>query len=116
MTLELAIQVGLIVASVALGMFCMLLARRLRKLNDLESGLGGAIAVMAVEVDRLEKAIKAARDEASSASEALAVEVASARKERAVWELRQKIAEAAPLNEKPAISRRLRKRAEVSNA
>lgn len=116
MTLELVIQTGLIVASVALGAFCIVLARRLRKLNDLESGLGGAIAVMAAEVDRLEKAIKSARDEASGASEALAAEVAKARKERAVWELRQKIAEAAPLEDRPAVTRRLRKRAEVGNA
>ena len=60
-------------------------------MNDLESGLGGAIAVMAAEVDRLERAIRAARDEATAASERLADEIETARRERAIWDLRQRI-------------------------
>ena len=52
MTLSLLLQGALVVAGLAVAGFCHLLARRLRKLNDLETGLGGAIAVMAAEIAR----------------------------------------------------------------
>ena len=115
MTLEHMMQILLLVACLGLGVFCFSLTRRLRKMNDLESGLGGAIAVMAAEVDRLERAIRAARDEATAASERLADEIETARRERAIWDLRQRIGAAA--SEAPApqpSARRLRKR-EVSH-
>lgn len=111
MTLEQLMQILLLVACVGLGAFCLTLARRLRKMNDLESGLGGAIAVMAAEVDRLERAIRAARDEATTASERLAEEIETARRERAIWDLRQRIGAAAAEAPQPSgASRRLRKR------
>lgn len=109
-------QIALVVASIGLACFCVVLARRLRRLNDLETGLGGAIAVMAAEVDRLEKAIRGARGEATAAGEALAAEIARARSERALWELRQRIGQAAG-SEMPALrGRRLRKRMESLDA
>jgi len=115
MTLEHMMQILLLVACLGLGVFCFSLTRRLRKMNDLESGLGGAIAVMAAEVDRLERAIRAARDEATSASERLADEIETARRERAIWDLRQRIGAAASEAPAPQVSaRRLRKR-EVSH-
>ncbi|MFN3527022.1 MAG: hypothetical protein ACK4YU_13090 [Paracoccus sp. (in: a-proteobacteria)] len=128
MSIEHLLQAGLLLASVGLAVFCITLARRLRRLNDLETGLGGAIAVMAAEVDRLERAIRAARDEAMSASQGLCDEISTARKERAIWDLRQKIAAAAlsPAGPEdsappPAMTpeaqqplRRLRKRQDVS--
>lgn len=116
MTLEVILQTVLAAASVGLGFFCFVLGRRLRRLNDLETGLGGAIAVMAAEVDRLEKAILAARDEARSASQSLADQIDRAHDERAQWELRRKIAAAAPLPPLTTATRRLRKRTEPVNA
>lgn len=124
MTVEHLLQAGLLVASIGLAIFCLTLGRRLRKLNDLESGLGGAIAVMAAEVDRLEQAIRSARAEASDASEKLSEEIRAARHERALWDLRQKIAEAAlrPADASEAAAeastppRRLRKRQELTVA
>lgn len=115
MTIEFILQSALVAASVGLSGFCLLLARRLRRLNDLETGLGGAIAVMAAEVDRLEKAIRAARAEATDASESLAEEITRARNERALWDLRQRIGEAARPETGPAGPRRLRKRAETAD-
>ena len=115
MTTDHLLQALLLIACLGLAFFCITLTRRLRKLNDLESGLGGAIAVMAAEVDRLERAIRAARDEATSASELLADEIETARRERAIWDLRQRIGLAADAAPKAASSRRLRKRAEVSD-
>lgn len=116
MTIDIVFQAALVAASVGLAGFCLLLARRLRRLNDLESGLGGAIAVMAAEVDRLEKAIRAARAEATEAGEKLADDIALARKERALWDLRQRIGEAAAPVPPPAPQRRLRKRVEAADA
>ena len=124
MTVEHLLQAGLLLASIGLAIFCLTLARRLKKLNDLELGLGGAIAVMAAEVDRLEQAIRGARAEASDASERLSEEIKAARHERALWDLRQKIAEAAlrPAEspegaaETAPAARRLRKRQELADA
>lgn len=110
MTLEHLMQGLLLAACLGLGVFCLTLTRRLRKLNDLESGLGGAIAVMAAEVDRLERTIRQARDEAMTASERLAEEIETARRERAIWDLRQRIGAAASEAPVAATGRRLRKR------
>lgn len=119
MTLEHAFQAALLAASLGLGSFCLMLSRRLRRLNDLETGLGGAIAVMAAEVDRLEQAIRSARAEATAAGQALSSEIAAARKERALWDLRQKItqAQAPAIQPAPVIPmRRLRKRVVAGDA
>ncbi|WEF24198.1 hypothetical protein [Paracoccus sp. S3-43] len=113
MTLDHVFQAALLAASLGLGGFCLMLSRRLRRLNDLETGLGGAIAVMASEVDRLDRAIRDAKAEATAAGEALSTEIASARKERALWDLRQKITQAQAPAAAPAPvipMRRLRKR------
>ena len=115
MTLDHVFQAALLVASLGLGSFCLILSRRLRRLNDLETGLGGAIAVMASEVDRLDRAIREAKDEATAAGQALSAEIAAARKERALWDLRQKLTQAqaqAPVNPPAPVVplRRLRKR------
>lgn len=118
MTSESLLEIMLIAASIGLAGYCAMLGKRLRKLNDLESGLGGAIAVMVAEVDRLERAIRGARDEATSASQTLAEEITTARKERELWELRQKIGAVAfqtPKNVNQPVRRR-RKRVEANDA
>lgn len=95
MTISQLLQAGLLVFSVALALFCFVLARRLRKLNDLETGLGGAIAVMTSEISRLERSIHAAKTEAMSATRALSHEIERAKEERAFWVLQKKFAESA---------------------
>lgn len=116
MTPEHIYQAALLAASLGLGTFCLILSRRLRRLNNLETGLGGAIAVMAAEVDRLERAIRSTRDEAMEASARLADEIETARRERAIWDLRQRIGAAAAEAPRPlATARRLRKRSEVTH-
>ena len=112
MTLDSILQILLLAASCGLAGFCLLLARRLHRLNNLESGLGGAIAVMNAEVDRLDRAIRKARAEASAASETLAEEIVEARREREMWDLRQKMDAglAVDMRNRDTVSRRLRKR------
>lgn len=94
MTLDTAMNCGIIAGSVILMLFCIILARRLRRLNDLEQGLGGAIAVMAAEIDRLDRSIRLARQEAMTAGETLAIEVQKAQSERARWDLHLRMREA----------------------
>ncbi|WP_199258769.1 hypothetical protein [Paracoccus binzhouensis] len=96
MTIAQLLQVVLIAFTVGLSAFCFALARRLRKLNDLETGLGGAIAVMTSEIGRLEKSILLAKAEAMAATRALSDEIERAKEERAFWMLQQKFAEAGP--------------------
>lgn len=107
MTLAMIFQGALIAACLAVSLYCHVLARRLRRLNDLETGLGGAIAVMSAEVARLEAAIAGARDEAERAGRALAAEVERARDERLRLRLGQDLGEEAALPR----ARRTRRRA-----
>lgn len=97
MTLSTILQLALCVFAGGLAGFCLLLSRRLRRLNDLETGLGAAIAVMTAEIGRLEGAIGAARAEATAATKGLAAEVERAKAERAYWALqRSMVADDAP--------------------
>jgi ABC-type transporter Mla subunit MlaD len=50
------------------GIFCFVLSRRLTRFNDLEKGVGGAVAVLSAQVDDLEKALSEARRTAAEAS------------------------------------------------
>lgn len=106
-------QILLAAAALALALWCAILARRLRRLNDLESGLGGAIAVMAAEVARLEAALARARADATEASEALGDAVERARAERARWAVQSRLAAEAPPRPR---TRRRRETGEVSHA
>ena len=113
MTLDLVLDAIVITGSLILMLFCVVLARRLRRLNDLEQGLGGAIAVMAAEIDRLDQSIRLARQEATIAGEALATEVQKAQAERARWDLYRKMREAVafePESERGGVTRLRRRR------
>jgi ABC-type transporter Mla subunit MlaD len=50
------------------GVYCFVLSRRLTRFNDLEKGVGGAVAVLSAQVDDLEKALAEARRTAAEAS------------------------------------------------
>ncbi|WP_062762317.1 DUF6468 domain-containing protein [Falsirhodobacter sp. alg1] len=51
--------------------YCHILSRRLRALSGLESGLGGAIAVLSAQVDDMTRVLEAARTTAGSSADAL---------------------------------------------
>ncbi|NIZ09718.1 hypothetical protein [Pseudooceanicola sp. HF7] len=63
---------GLLVAG-ALGavFYCFVLARRLARFNDLENGVGGAVAVLSGQVNDLTKTLKRAQATASESSASL---------------------------------------------
>ncbi|RMF46182.1 MAG: hypothetical protein D6751_05710 [Deltaproteobacteria bacterium] len=51
--------------------YCFILARRLRRLGTLEDGVGGAVAVLSLEVDQMTRTLDAARKAAGESSEVL---------------------------------------------
>lgn len=54
----------LIAATLGVGLYCWVLARRLQRFTDLESGVGGAVAVLSAQVDDLTKAVSRAQAQA----------------------------------------------------
>lgn len=51
----------LIAGALGAAFYCFILSRRLRSFTNLESGMGGAVAVLSVQVDELTKALEVAR-------------------------------------------------------
>jgi len=59
--MELIADILLIAGALGAGTYCVVLARRLNRFNDLEKGVGGAIAVLSAQVDDMTKTLEAAR-------------------------------------------------------
>lgn len=55
----------LIAGALGAGFYCYVLSRRLRRFTDLEKGVGGAVAVLSVQVDELAGSLKSAQTTAS---------------------------------------------------
>lgn len=53
------------------GLYCFVLARRLSRFNDLETGIGGAVAVLSAQVDDLTRTLAAAQKTASTSAATL---------------------------------------------
>ncbi|MEL6619124.1 MAG: hypothetical protein AAFP16_09630 [Pseudomonadota bacterium] len=53
------------------GFYCFVLGRRLKKFNNLEKGVGGAVAVLSAQVDDLTKTLEAAQSTAAASAETL---------------------------------------------
>ncbi|WP_093009106.1 hypothetical protein [Roseivivax halotolerans] len=60
-------------AAGALGaaLYCVVLSRRLRAFNDLEGGMGGAVAILSAQVEDLRKTLGAAQNSAGASTESL---------------------------------------------
>ena len=54
------------------GLYCIVLARRLRRFTDLEKGVGGAVAVLSAQVDDLSRMMQGAETRAGEAAARLA--------------------------------------------
>lgn len=61
----------LVAACLGAAFYCMLLSRKINKLNQFETGLGGAIAVLSAQVDEVQKTLIATEKTASYAGEEL---------------------------------------------
>jgi len=59
--MEMIADILLVAGALGAGFYCFVLARRLNRFNDLEKGVGGAVAVLSAQVDDLNKSLVAAR-------------------------------------------------------
>lgn len=64
-------DVLLISGTLAAGVFCIILSKRLSRLNDLEKGVGGAVSVLSVQVDDLKKALTTTQASAEHSNSSL---------------------------------------------
>lgn len=72
--MDLIADILLAAGALGAGLYCAVLARRLRRFTDLEKGVGGAIAVLSAQVDDLTRALKQAQKQASAQSAALSTQ------------------------------------------
>lgn len=56
------------------GLYCAVLAHRLRRFTDLEKGVGGAVAVLSAQVDDLTRTLKQAQKMTERQSSALSAQ------------------------------------------
>ncbi len=61
----------LVAAALGATFYCMVLSRRLSKFNDLEKGVGGAVAVMSAQVDDMTKTLERAQTAATVSAASL---------------------------------------------
>lgn len=61
----------LAIGAFAAAAYCHILSGRLKRFNALESGMGGAIAVLSAQVDDMTRALHAAQRQAQRSSEGL---------------------------------------------
>lgn len=69
--MELAADILLIAGGIGAGLYCFVLSRRLARFNNLENGMGGAVAVLSAQVDDLSQALEQARATAAETAEKL---------------------------------------------
>lgn len=69
--MELISNIFLGAGAIGAGIFCFVLSRRLTAFNTLETGMGGAIAVLSVQVDEMTRTLEAAQLAAGSSAHEL---------------------------------------------
>jgi hypothetical protein len=69
--MELIADILLVAGALGAGFYCFVLARRLSRFNDLENGVGGAVAVLSAQVDDLTKTLSSAQETATESTESL---------------------------------------------
>ncbi len=69
--MEMIADILLVAGALGAGFYCFILARRLARFNDLEKGVGGAVAVLSAQVDDLTKTLSAAQSMAVASTDSL---------------------------------------------
>ncbi len=69
--MELIADILLVAGALGAGFYCIILGRRLNRFNDLEKGVGGAVAVLSAQVDDLNKTLVAAQFTAQNSEQSL---------------------------------------------
>ncbi|MEP2892339.1 hypothetical protein [Tateyamaria sp.] len=69
--MELIADIFLAAGAIGAGFYCFVLGRRLKRFNNLEKGVGGAVAVLSAQVDDLSKMLATAQTAASVSTKTL---------------------------------------------
>ncbi|QUJ76305.1 hypothetical protein KDD17_15620 [Sulfitobacter albidus] len=69
--MELIADILLGAGAIGAGIYCFVLGRRLNRFNDLEKGVGGAVAVLSAQVDDLTRTLTAAQQTAAQSAQTL---------------------------------------------
>ncbi|WP_417474550.1 hypothetical protein [Leisingera sp.] len=69
--MDLIADILLAAGALGAGFYCLVLSRRLKRFNDLEKGVGGAVAVLSAQVDDLNKSLQSAQQISDGSSKAL---------------------------------------------
>lgn len=69
--MEIIADILLIAGALGATVYCIVLSQRLRRFTDLEKGVGGAIAVLSLQVDDMTKTLERAQTSAVGSAETL---------------------------------------------
>lgn len=69
--MSLIADILLIAGTLGAAFYCLVLSRRLSRFTNLENGMGGAVAVLSVQVDEMKRALAEAQATAKSSAESL---------------------------------------------
>ena len=69
--MDIIADILLVAGAFGAGFYCFVLSRRLSRFNDLENGVGGAVAVLSAQVDDLTKTLESAQQTASTSTMSL---------------------------------------------
>lgn len=69
--MELIADILLAAGALGAAFYCFVLGKRLSKFNDLEKGVGGAVAVLSSQVEDLKSTLEAAQSTAAASAETL---------------------------------------------
>lgn len=69
--MQLIADIFLAAGALGAAFYCLVLGRRLNRFNDLEKGVGGAVAVLSAQVDDLTKTLSAAQMTAAQSAQSL---------------------------------------------
>lgn len=69
--MDIIADILLVAGALGACLYCFVLARRLTRFNDLENGVGAAVAVLSAQVDDLTKTLEAARTTAGQSTDSL---------------------------------------------
>jgi hypothetical protein len=104
--MEILADILLAIGALGAGLYCHVLSGRLKRFNALESGMGGAIAVLSQQVDEMTRALDQARGAAAGSADGLTALVTRA--ESAASRLDLLLASLHDLPEAEETSRRVR--------
>ncbi|WP_171101634.1 hypothetical protein [Ruegeria sp. HKCCD7255] len=69
--MELIADILLVAGALGAGLYCFVLARRLKRFTDLEQGVGGAVSVLSAQADELKTSLDSARAASDQSGAAL---------------------------------------------